>query len=130
MDITKAFESLGGRKFFGLVTLSSLMAVVAVFGGGLSTELSAGLVGLYVTFVGGNAFTTVKTFSGNSEAETPATVEAQPPIDLSAYDNEIARLTQEVQTANDTAQQVGQAVLQINQQLQAVRNLAAAAVKR
>lgn len=127
----EAFSKFGGRKFFGLLVMALLMVVVAVFGNGLSTELAGGLVALYVAFVGGNSFTTAKTFSEGSQdvtynMEVPA---AQPPVDMQPYVDAINGLQTQVDEARETASQAGNAVVQMNQQLQALKNLTAAAIK-
>ncbi len=131
MKTQEAFETLGGRKFFGLITLALLMTVVAVFGKSLTPELSAGLVALYAAFVGGNAFTTVKGMSAEAEVNYDVpTQAAQPAQDLTPIFNEINSMNERLAEATSTAEQAGQAVLQIGNQLQALKNLTAAALKK
>jgi hypothetical protein len=131
----EAFESFGGRKFFGLVVLDLLMTVVAVFAKSLTVELSGGLVALYVAFVGGNSFTTAKAL-GQQDEYVEARVEAatqetqqQQQQDLTPIINEINSINERVNQAATTAQQAGEATLQIANQLQALKNLTAAALK-
>lgn len=129
----EAFSKFGGRKFFGLVVLALLMTVVAVFGHALTVELSGGLVALYVAFVGGNSLTTVKALGAEVQPETvnyEMTVPApQPQQDMQPYIDAINGLQAQVDEAKGTAEQAGNAVLQMNQQLQALKNLTAAALK-
>jgi hypothetical protein len=134
MNNKEAFESFGGRKFFGLVVLALLMTVVAVFAKSLTVELSGGLVALYVAFVGGNSFTTAKALGQQDEyvearveaTQTPQETQQQ---DLTPIFNEINSINERVNQAATTAQQAGEATLQIANQLQALKNLTAAALK-
>ena len=132
MNTKDAFESLGGRKFFGLLVLALLMTVVAVFAKSLTVELSGGLVALYVAFVGGNSFTTAKAI-GSEQAEVATynleVPQAPEPIDMTPYQEAIGQLQQQVAVANETANQAGNAVMQMSQQVQALKNLTAAALK-
>jgi hypothetical protein len=137
METKEAFESLGGRKFFGLVVLALLMTVVAVFAKSLTVELSGGLVALYVAFVGGNSFTTVKSFATPDEVSQEPTYQitmpdiapTPPQQDMQPFIDAINGLQAQVDEAKGTADQAGNAVLQMNQQLQALKNLTAAALK-
>lgn len=68
------FESIGGRKFVGLIIIAATGAAVQVFSpNGLGMELAGLLVGLYTSFAASNAVITNKAL--DKEPEQPANSE-------------------------------------------------------
>jgi len=127
--VKEAFESLGGRKYFGFVVSIALLAVVAVFAPTSNFgELAAAIAAIYGLFVGGNVLNTIRAPAQINLPEMNYPTESVPSVDLTPVFSQVDELTAKVEEASITAKNAGEAALQLSQQVAALKNLTAAAL--
>ncbi len=122
--------ALGGRKNFGFLVSVLTLTVVAVFAPGANfKDLAEAIATVFGLFVGGNAANTIAEMFRKKDLPTTSS-EATPPIDLDAVYARIGMVEAIANDANQTATQSGEIAFKINEQLQALKNTIAIALKK
>jgi hypothetical protein len=95
---------LGGRKFVAYVlALLSLVLVAGLMPGGLTSELSAGVVGLVAVFSGANAMSTISAIKAGSK---PAEAAVEPVVSNNEQLDRIENITNQNASATNKVLQV------------------------
>ena len=114
-------EKLGGRKFVMLVILLISGALIDVFGpNGLGSEMAAFMVGLYVSYTGGNVFSKYAASKG-----APAFTVEEEEVDSDPFiveGDEISTIKEDMAQQQSLLQEVGNALIEQGKVINAINN--------